>query len=152
MSVRSDRKQIVFAQNAGNQFATANVSEKMLTSVTCVMTKQRKLECLRLQKKARSRFANSKALRQPLRFGEKDSSGNILLYCVLCSKECLCQTAGLWMCTGAAQRGRTARRLAFRRSYIFGVHGRILIQLIIWRIISCSSRTFYREYRRIKNS
>ena len=142
----------MFVQNARHQFAMANVSEKMLTSVTCVFSKQRKLQCLRLQKKARSRFANSKALRQPLRFGEENSSGNIALYCVLCSKECLCQTAGLWMCTGAAQRGRTARRLAFRRSYIFGVHGRILIQLIIWRIISCSSRTFYREYRRIKNS
>ena len=51
MNVRSDREQTVFAQNAGNQFATANVSEKMLTSVTCVLCKQRKLRCLRLQKK-----------------------------------------------------------------------------------------------------
>ena len=41
----------MFAQTAREQFATAHVSEKMLTSVTCVFSKQRKLQCLRLQKK-----------------------------------------------------------------------------------------------------
>ena len=50
-TVGSDREVIWFAQTAIEQFARAHVSEKMLTSVTCVMTKQRKLECLRLQKK-----------------------------------------------------------------------------------------------------
>ena len=80
----------------------------------------------------------------------KQSSENIALYCALCSKEYPCQTAGLWMCTGAAQRRRTTKRLALRRSYLFSVQGRIQIQLMIWRVISSSSRTFFREYKRMQ--
>ena len=81
----------------------------------------------------------------------KQSSENIALYRALCSKEYPCQTAGLWMCTGAAQRRRTTKRLALRRSYLFSVQGRIQIQLMIWRVISSPSRTFYRKYKRMQN-